>query len=200
MSRLYHTISQKQVQLQKVLKIIAYIIVCCFYSCSKSIPSTFEVVGMSLSNSNNSDQIPFDATTDSVPKNAYAIKLTLNEVMRMQTEGGDPLDNGFINEDRLISFQINSLNNFDATHPTGSSLNAYFLTQLSSSATIEAYVSKGNIGSGKYDGFNYMDNWSTQQYLYLMTPPGSAGNQSFIVEIGFSDGRTLSDTVNVILY
>jgi hypothetical protein len=185
--------------MKNTLKIILFISVFCFCACSKHSPSVYEVVGMSLGNSNNTGEDPVDATTDSVPKQAYAIKITLNEVMRIKKEG-DAQENGFINEDKLTSLNIFSLNNFDGTHPAGASLNSYFLTQLSTSSTIDAFISKGQIGGGKYNGGNYIDSWSTEQYLYLMSPPGSAGSQSFVVEIGFSDGRSMSDTINVKLY
>ena len=189
----------KQRQMKNILKVILFISVFQFYSCSKHTPAAYEIVGMSLSNSNNTGETPLDSSTDSIPKQAYAIKMTLNEVMRIKTEG-DAQENGFINEDQLTSLNIFSLNNFDGTHNAGSSLNSYFLTQLNSSATIDAYVSKGLIGGGKYDGGNYIDSWSTAQYLFLMTPPSLPGNQSFVVNIVFSDGRSLIDTINVNLY
>lgn len=168
-------------------------------ACSKHIPSVYEVEGMSLANANNAGEEPADATTASVPEEAYAIKMTLSEKMLKKMDG-DAEENGFINDDRLTSLNIFSLNHFDAAHPPGSSLNAYFLTALNSPSTIDAFISKGEIGAGKYDQGSYVDNWSSDQYFYLMHPPASAGPQSFVVKIGLSDGRNMSDTVTVNLY
>lgn len=185
--------------IRQMKKVIPFLFAFWLCACSKHIPSVYEVVGMSLGNANNAGEEPADATTASVPKQAYAIKMTLSETMLKKTEG-DAEENGFINDDRLTSLNIFSLNNFDAAHPAGASLNAYFLTGLSSSATIDAFISKGQIGAGKYENGSYTDNWSTNQYLYLMTPPASAGSQSFVVKIELSDGRSMSDTVNINLY
>lgn len=182
-----------------ILIIPSFIYVIGFYACAKHIPATYEVVSMSLSNSNNTSETPYDAITDSVPKQAYAIKITLNEVMRKKTEG-DAQENGFMNEDQLTSMNIFSLNNFNGTHPTGTSLNSYFLTQLSNSSTIEAFISKGQIGGGKYKDGSYTDSWSTEQFLFLMTPPDTTGYQSFVVELEFSDGRNMKDTITVKLF
>lgn len=182
-----------------ILKTLLFISAFCFYACSKHIPAVYEIVGMNLGNSNNTGENPFDVSLDSVPKKAYAIKMTLNEVMRTISEG-DAQDNGFINQDQLTSLSILSLYNFDTTHPAGTSLNSYFLTSLNSSATVSAFVSKGQIGAGSYKNGNYTDNWNTDQYLYLMTPPTTSGEQSFVVKIDLSDGRSMSDTINVKLY
>lgn len=170
-------------------------------SCSRHIPSVYEITGMSLGNANNTGETPSDATTPSVPRQAYAIKMTLSEKM-LDKKDGEPSENGFINNDRLISLNIFSLNNFDSTHLAGASLNAYFLTQLNSSGAVDAFISKGQIGEGKYDyeKESYIDSWSSDQYFYLMTPPLSTGTQSFVVEMGLSDGRNFSDTVSVNLY
>ncbi|MBA3665813.1 MAG: DUF5034 domain-containing protein [Bacteroidetes bacterium] len=185
--------------MKNILKGAIWISFFCFCACSKHTPAVYEVVGMSLGNSNNTGENPFDASIDSIPKQAYAIKITLNEVMRIKREG-DAQENGFINEDQLTSLNIFSLNNFDGSHTAGTSLNSYFLTQLNSSATIDGFISKGQIGGGKYNGGNYIDSWSTDQYFYLMIPPSSPSSQSFVVEIGFSDGRSMSDTIKVKLY
>jgi hypothetical protein len=183
---------------QLLNKIKFFLSVFCFCACSKHIPAEFEVVSMNLSSSNNTGETPYDANNDSIPKKAYVIKMTLDEEMRKK-RGGDAQDNGSINEDQLTSLNISSLSNFDGTHPAGSSLNSYFLTGLNSSSTISEFISKGMIGKGKYDGGNYLESWSSEQYLYLMTPP-STGSQTFVVEVGFSDGRYLKDSVRVKLY
>lgn len=173
---------------------------CVFLSaCSKHIPSKFEVVSMQLGNSNSTGEKPFDATVDSIPKQAYALKMTLQEEMR-QEMAGDPQSNGFINEDQLIAISIFSLNNFDSLHPAGSSLNSYFLTQLNAASTIEAFLAKAQLGGGKYLEGNYTDTWSTDHYFYLMTPPANPGKYNFVLALELSDGRKMSDTVNVKLY
>lgn len=190
-------ILSKERQIRSILKII--LLTTGFCSCSKHIPAVYEVVGMSLGNSNNTGQDPVDAATDSVPMKAYAIKMTLNEKMLKKTEG-DAYENGFMNEDQLTLLNVISLYDFDSAHPANTSLNSCFLTGLGSAATLDAFVSNGKIGGGAYQDGNYTDSWSTTQYLYLMTPPALAGNQSFVVEIGLSDGRKMRDTVNVKLY
>lgn len=154
---------------------------------------------MSLSNSNNTGTVPADDAPDPIPGNAYAIKMTLDEVLRKRTEG-DPQENGFVNEDRLTALEITSLEDHDSAHPAGSSLSAYFLTELASPATIEAFVRAGRIGGGSYANGNYIDSWNTDQYFYLMVPPTSGGEHSFVITIGMSDGRFMSDTTRVTLY
>ncbi len=171
----------------------------CLASCSKHIPAEFEVVSMSLSNAQNTGESPSESTNNNVPKQAYAIKMILNEEMRKKTDG-DAQENGFINEDKLVGLNIFSLYAFDASHPANTSLNDYFLTSLSSSSTISNFISKGQIGGGSFKNGNYTDSWSTNQYLYLMTPPALPGPQSFVVKMDLSDGRSMCDTVNVTLY
>ncbi|MDI1233263.1 MAG: DUF5034 domain-containing protein [bacterium] len=167
-----------------------------FCSCRKYTPSVYEVVGIELGNCDNSDIRPIEVITDSVPMKAYAIKITLTQEMRKKSNDPES-ESGTINEDRLNSFNIFSLNNFDSSHPARASLNTYFLTALGASATIESLVSKGEIGGGiRHNN----DAWTTEEFLYLMTPPSAAGNQSFVVNIGLSDGRNLSDTIKVKLY
>jgi hypothetical protein len=172
------------------------VLLCIISSCRKYAPSVYEVVGMRLSNCDNTGARPIDATTDSVPMNAYAIKITLDQEMRKKSDDPES-ESGSNNEDKLTSFELISLNDFDATHPAGTSLNAYFLSGLGASATIESLVSKGQIGSGSYNNSNA---WTSEKYLFLMTPPSTAAYQSFVLTMGFSDGRHLSDTVKVRLY
>ncbi len=168
-------------------------------SCSKHIPSIFEVEGFSLSNSINTLEEPFDAGNDSVPQNAYAIKMTLNEVMKDATPG-DANENGFKNEDQVTYLNIYSLTSFDGTHLAGASLNDYFLTDLSSTSTIPEFISKGKIGQGKIVDNNTVANWTSDQYFFLMHSPAVTGNHSFVINMTMSDGRQMSDTVTVRLY
>ncbi len=194
------TKSNKKVeQMKKGVSSVLIVFAFCFSACSKHIPAVYEVVGMSLRNSNNTGQNPQDAVTDSVPKKAYAIKMTLEEAIRVKREG-DVQENGFINEDELTALTIFSLANFDDSHPAGTPLNAYFLTALNSSATLTEFVSKGQIGGGNYMDHEYIENWTTDQYLFLMTPPAQPGDQAFVVKLNFSDRRTMSDTIHVKLY
>ena len=151
-----------------------------------------------LENADNSGATPITSISDSVPMLAYAIEMTLFHELRHKP-AGDPYDNSFENEDRLISLNIRSLQDFDITHPANTSLNEYFLTQLSSMSTIDRFVTIGEIGRGDLSGYNYIDSWTSLQYFFLMKPPSVPGTKSFVVEIGLSDGRNLSDTVNVTL-
>lgn len=185
--------------MKTIAHLILSMILFCLASCSKHIPAEFEVVSMNLANAENTGESPSESSNNNVPKQAYAIKIILNEEMRKKTEG-DAQENGFINEDKLVGFNIFSLYSFDATHPAKTSLNDFFLTSLKSSATINALISSGVIGGGSLKNGNYTDSWSTNQYLYLMTPPALPGAQSFVVKMDFSDGRSMCDTVNVTLY
>jgi hypothetical protein len=158
----------------------------------------YEVVAMKASNADNSGELPIDATADSVPAKAYAIKLMFTMEARGGT--GDELDeheSGHVNQDRLASINVYALRDFDSTHAAGISLNDYIIA--SPGGTISQKIQNGNVGSGSYQN-TAATSWTSVEYFKMMHQPQMMGNYSFVIDIGMSDGRHLIDTTTVQLY
>lgn len=68
--------------MKNIILLFISILSFCLASCAKHIPAQFEIVSMSLSNAQNTGESPSESTNNNVPKQAYAIKMILNEEMR----------------------------------------------------------------------------------------------------------------------
>jgi hypothetical protein len=159
----------------------------------------YETYSMVLSNADNTGLTPVDAS-GSAPRVAYAIKM-LYSMRITESKDTDRYESGFHNEDEVSSFSVTSPDTFNMVPPNGT-LNQFF--NYSTGDGTGAVLSPENytiIGSG---GTSFSDNsepdWTRSHYLLLMNPPDTTGNYSFIVDLTFSDGRQLIDSVNVILY
>ena len=161
----------------------------------------YEASVMALSNADNSGQTPIDAS-GSAPILAYAIKV--DYTMHL-TESGDTdrYESGFRNEDEVTSFTISSPDTFNLV-PPNNSLNQFFNYSFGSGTgnTIneDDYNRYASGGIFFTVATNPKPDWNISHYLMLMNPPETTGNYTFVLDIVFSDGRQLIDSVNVNLY
>jgi hypothetical protein len=172
-------------------------------SCKKEYDNyLYETVSINLSNADNSGENVVLTNIDSIPKESYAINVEYT--MNQTGVDGDYIINGesnFKNEYQVSSFNIYALENFDTNHPSGESLNDYFL--FSSGAayyTTNTIESINNVGSGNFNGEWGVETWKSSQYLILMRPPLNNGIYSFVVEIVQSNNSVLIDTITTKLY
>jgi hypothetical protein len=159
----------------------------------------YETYAMTLSNADNSGTNPVDVT-GSAPRVAYAIKMLYSMHITVSTDT-DRYESGFQNEDQITSFTISSPDTFNLIPPNGT-LNHFFNYSTGDGTGSLIIASKYHLfASG---GTSFSDNsepdWTKSHYLLLMNPPDTIGMYSFIVNLSFSDGRDLIDTVNVNLY
>lgn len=179
-------------------------------SCSKYSDYLYEVIDVKTDNADNTGNEPISLAIDSISKNAYAIQLEYTMTYKGTNGNHDvEYESSFKNEYSVSAFNVYSLENFDANHPAGTSLNEYFLVsqgspygQYNSSNTITSIIGTGNIGSGKLEenGGPSFSNWTSKQFLILMQPPTNSGSYSFVVEITQTNNTTISDTTTIILY
>lgn len=159
----------------------------------------YETIALELSNADNSEQSPVD-DADSVPKVAYAIKITYTMHVT-QTEGADTYESSFQHEDNISAFTISSPETFNLV-PPNNSLNSFF--NYSTGAGTGIPIIPDNYYHFSPGGTFFEDaskpDWTKNHYLMLMNPPDTSGLFTFVVDIEYSDGRELIDTVHVKLY
>lgn len=161
----------------------------------------YETIAMSLSNADNSGTLAEDVS-ESAPRLAYAIKV---EYTMSLSEIGDTdrYESGFQNEDGVTSFTISSPDTFNLI-PPNTSLNHLF--NFSALGGIGTEINEENYHryvSGRVffeSGANPKPDWNVSKYLLLMNPPDTAGMYTFVLDILFTDGRQLIDSVDVNLY
>lgn len=108
-----------------------------------------------------------------------------------------------MNEDQITAFNISSPDTIDSFLPF-TSLNSLFNYSSGSSSTGEEITPKkfryyASGGPPRYD-HDFKEDWTSDHHVYLMKPPEENGNYTFIVDFAFSDGRLLSDTIDVTLF
>ena len=147
-------------------------------------------------------------TTDTVPASAFGIRVIVDrqEVQRMARRSGliqsayafecDCIDERYyIPADTLVSIEIISIYDFDATHPAGSDISAYFLAFDSHSYRTPEEMLELSIW--------YAEDFKILEYVFLLMnePDPLLGSlHQFTVRISTSDGRVLeqeTDPINL---
>lgn len=109
-------------------------------------------------------------------------------------------ESNYQNKDSITSIDVLTQNNFDNTHPSGSSIVEYLLARPG--------VTRGNQGTTPYQPINnnldYLKsdnpiNRNILDFKFKSVAP-ILGQHSFIVRTSFKSGRTLSDTTFIKLY
>lgn len=167
-----------------------------FYSCCEEpTPLYFEPKRMVFSHMNNEGARPVLAMSNEVPAIAYVLQaviksgriLTATNIpksppnmqfgMSAKAEGCYPYEN--VNEHRLEGWDIYCLNDFDASHPAGSSVTEYF--EFYSNRCIYSEMSAGD---------------EVAQFALYATP--EQNEQQFILDVYFNNGVVLRDTSSVV--
>lgn len=162
-----------------------------------------------LFNLDNSGYGPKIATSDSVPEEAFGLRLQLEREKTAFYKSFQPV---FFQSayaftrmcpppqirprDSVTGIKVFTLNDFNASHQAGSDISAYFkVFERNSFTPIEDYIKK-------YQTVLYTDQQLEEtRDILLMTPPVLNKRHQFKVEISMSDGRLielLSTEINFI--
>jgi hypothetical protein len=168
------------------------------FKCQKAKDAYYETISIDLTNADNSGTSPANAG-DSVSRHAYALEIhLLLEAIIDNTGHGNYRYNQ--NEDVVTDFQILSSSDINGI-PAYQSLNQLFLFRNKqgqySDINSSTYTA---VFSENYSKSNKEIQWNSSNFLMLMHPPSVAGDYTFYVSGTFSDGRILSDSVQVKLY
>lgn len=178
--------------------ILSALLLLSLVSCHSFDDYVYETVALELSNADNSGILPIDAG-ESAPRLAYAIKMSFT--MRItENKDTDRYESNFRNEDQVTSFVVNSPDTFNLL-PPNTSLNHFFnySTGGGTGSPLESWNYGFFASGGTYVEEKTPAEWTKEHYLLLMNPPDTVGPYTFIVNVGFSDGRQLTDTIHAIL-
>lgn len=179
--------------------LIAEVVVSCC-ECTEPFIGNYTNQTILVNNLDNSGSEPMLATTNSVPKAAFGIRINLS---REKTACSNPPRSFFIQsayarkcdcppphqllaKDSVSAIQIFTLNDFDSNHPANSEVSEYFkIFKGTSFITIEEYVAKRRTTL-------YSDSELEESFdALLMTTPSFNESHQFKILISLSDGRTL---------
>lgn len=185
-----------------------FILGCC--DCVVPIFDTYSHCNLQVQNIDNAGAEPIVSSADTILKRAYGIRLEIERTQGFCKKPssvfnsayafscGCPDEFQYNANDSIVSFKIKTLNDFDATHKSGDTINDYFfVSERNDFKPFGEYVQKlgGTIGS---DLDKPVSNLEFD--IFLMTPPAISGTHSFEVEILFADNHTLTATTqNVFL-
>jgi hypothetical protein len=193
-----NTMKMRKVLILLLLPFIAQVI---FVSCNCPEPliEYYSNKNFILSNLDNSGKRAVIATRDSVPRAAFGLRLQLN---REKTAFYKPVQSAFfqsayafsrgcpppqiIPRDSITSLKVLTLNDFNASHLSGSEVSVYFkVFERNSFTPIEEYIKQ-------YKTILYSDEQLEEKLdLLLMTPPVLNKHHQFKVVISMSDGRLI---------
>jgi len=162
---------------------------------------------LTILNLDNTGAQPQLSGLGSVNKNAYGIRINIERRLVAAVLGNRHLgNNAYATTKRCFTAEYNpvvnienvriiTLHDFDATHPAGADLSAYFK----------------QVKSGKFADLEKIYEVNSQVFydnilmpleadILLVKAPGISGLQAFVVEARLSDGTLLSDTTSVQLY
>lgn len=168
------------------MKRTLFFLICWLFiaGCSKHMPYYYTIGGMRLYNADNSGPSPVDAATSDVPAKAYAIRVEYTNLLKDTLAHDDESSYSLLYPVQV--FTITSLTDFDSSHPAGSNLNSYFLIP-------KIFDASGGAGLAQKPP----KSWTGNDYLWLMTPPTSLGNRSFVVHLETADHASFTDTITV---
>lgn len=162
---------------------------------------------ITVKNIDNSGMLPEVTNANSVPKEAFGIRVQLNrektaylnsfKLFFIQPAYATSCDcpplNQFEARDSVITIQVFTLNNFDINHDANADVSAYFkVFEKSTFSTLTEFITD-------YNTLLYDDNKLDLTFdMLLMTPPSLTTNHSFKVKITLSDGRIIEGTTNTI--
>jgi hypothetical protein len=101
------------------------------------------------------------------------------------------------NKDSVVSIDVKTQNDFDNTHPAGSSVAEYLLTRLTGPLIGPGPARYIPINDNLYF-INMFENNGLDFRFKPVSP--SLGQHAFIITVTFESGRTLSDTTSIRLY
>ena len=101
------------------------------------------------------------------------------------------------NKDSVVSIDVKTQNDFDNTHPAGSSIAEYLLTRLSGPLIGPDPARYIPISDNLY----FINMFYNNELDFKFKPVSSfLGQHAFIMTVSLESGRTLSDTTSIRLY
>lgn len=169
-------------------------------SCTKHGDFIYRTDRISLSSADKGGTSTTDSV-NSVSAKAYAIRLGLHNVVTgYQGPNKNESESGYVRGFSLKELNIYTLDHFDADHPAGSDISAYFLYNYSTQYTIN-YLVQERIMNYPQTRPNPKTEFDESYYFMLMQKPDSGGQYTFRLSLEFNDGSSYTDTttVNLIL-
>lgn len=179
--------------------LIAEVVISCC-SCIDPLIGHYTNKAMIVKNVDNSGPEPLTTMANSVPKEAFGIRVQLTRERTAclspsqsffvqsayATSCECPPPNQLLARDSVTTIQIFTLNDFDTNHPTNSDVSDYFkVFKGTAFSTIADFVKKKNT-------VLYSDNELALDFdVLLMTPPSLNQSHNFKIKITLSDGRIL---------
>ena len=171
--------------------------------CTKEPDYLYKVTSLALNNVDNSGAGSLIAAGGTVPAKAYCIQMVYTTQITGSTSKQDPDESGYALYTKITRFNIYSSTDFDAQHPAGTSLNAYFYygaysTFIDAQDSIPYTLAAGLVLAASQEVFS-VNSWQDSAYLVLMQLPTLAfpGPRTFIVNVAFADSTQLTDSVSV---
>ena len=180
--------------------LIAEVLVSCC-NCLEPVIKHYTNKTLTINHLDNSGSAPVIASSDTVRKSAYGIRMNLVRETVVCNHNRTSLfissayafkcdcepPNQILPRDSITALHISTVNDFDATHPANSDVTGYFRVYKDFYfQTISDYVQKARL-------IAYNDNeLQITADLLLMTPPATNTLHRFVVTLTLSDGRVLS--------
>ena len=184
-----------------------------FYSCcnctDETVYCTYLYESLYLKNLDNSGRVAIESESVEINKNAYGIRVYLTMIEPLYTKASAGKNSLFISSasafscecpspfiyeprDRVVSFKIYTLNDFDDNNPMNSDISSYFRDAYS-------YLDIGLLIDNLNETIEYINpRRETQIDLLLMTPPAILDvKHKFKVQLSFSSGRVLEQETEV---
>ncbi len=183
------------------MRILFFIALIFLVGCSKYADYNYEITSVTATNADNAGPEPV-AGMDTVNSASYCIQLHVVASLTAIDDKGhlDEYESSQINQDKLSSYTITCLNYFDSVIDSGDVMNDYFLFSrnnvFNSNNTIARMVSLNELGGGINVAKMYKE---TDNYLFLMAPPQTAGTYTFVMKAVYENGKTFNNTVTVYL-
>jgi hypothetical protein len=180
--------------------LVAEVVVSCC-NCLEPVFKHYTNKTLTVSNLDNSGSAPVVATSDTIRKTAYGIRMQLVRETVVCNEKpvslfiqsayafkcGCESPYQILPRDSILSVSIVTLNDFDASHPANSDVTSYFRVYENFYFTIISdYLQHSELIA-----YNDSELQITADLL-LMTPPAIDTQHKFVVNITLSDGRTFT--------
>jgi hypothetical protein len=175
-------------------------------SCCKDAGFNFRWSKTSFTNIDVSTNAPTPLTQDSTKIANYGFRLIfeyeqvaghsiydfgLNKTYALSCESNYP------NKDSVVSIDVKTQNDFDNTHPAGSSIMEYLLTRLSDVHIGSDPAQYTPVNNNLYY-LNIFDHNGLDFKFKTVSP--ILGQHTFIMTVFFKSSRTLSDTTSIRFY
>ena len=184
--------------------LIAEVLVSCC-NCLEPVIKHYTNKTLTINHLDNSGSAPVIASSDTVRKSAYGIRMNLVRETVVCNHNRTSLfissayafkcdcepPNQILPRDSITALHISTVNDFDATHPAGSDVTEYFYQyQKNNYRSIPDYLSRQ-----AEVVFDAAQDSLVVDFL-LMQAPAAAGIYSFEIAVTLSDGRTKNARTN----